>query len=317
MSNTRVIEVHHLTKRFGDFTAVSDISFSVSRGEIVGLLGPNGAGKTTTIQMLLGLITPTGGTIEIFGQSLQTHREDILAKVNFSSTYTHLPWRLSVEENLTIIGYLYGIADVKRSVDESIRQMGLDAMRKKQTGELSAGWVTRVNLARTFLNDPQLILLDEPTASLDPESAHEVREKILQMKKRNNGTIVWTSHNMAEVEEVCDRVIFLQKGTIIAEDTPLGLARGVKDCVVSFLFDEKRRDVKSATAAHPWKWKQSQRLFSVTLPEKEIAQLLQLLSNRGIRYTDISIEKPSLEDFFLKMGKREKSSNDKVQSSIQ
>lgn len=306
MISDNVISVQNLTKRFKDFSAVSNISFSVSRGEIVGLLGPNGAGKTTTIQMLLGLITPTSGTIEIFGQSLLTHREEILAKANFSSTYTHLPWRLSVEENLTIIGYLYGIPDVKKSVNESIRQMGLGAVRKKQTGELSAGWVTRVNLARTFLNDPQLILLDEPTASLDPESANEVREKILQMKKRNSGTIVWTSHNMAEVEEVCDRVIFLQNGTIIAEDTPVGLARRVKDCVVRFLFETKPPDVKDATAGHLWKWKQSERLFSVTLPEKDIAQLLQLLGSRGIRYSDISIEKPSLEDFFLKMGKGKK-----------
>lgn len=304
MSPARVIHVQNLSKQFGNFSAVSDVSFSVSQGEIVGLLGANGAGKTTTIQMLLGLITPTAGSIEIFGKQLQSHREEILSKMNFSSTYTHLPWRLTVEENLTVIGYLYSVPDVKKSVDSSIRQMGLNGVRKKYTGDLSAGWVTRVNLARTFLNDPQLILLDEPTASLDPESAHEVREKIFQMKKRLNSTILWTSHNMAEVEEVCDRVIFLQHGRIVAEDTPVELARKVKDCVVTFLFDDKHPDLDSVTAGSSWKWKRTERLFSVTLAEKDIAQLLQRLSAHGIGYSDISIQKPSLEDFFLKIGKQ-------------
>lgn len=304
MAKEPIMQVEGLTKRFQDYTAVSDVSFSVKKGEIVGLLGPNGAGKTTTIQMLLGLVTPTAGTIRVFGKSLATHREEILGRMNFSSTYTHLPWRLTVKENLEIIGHLYGVANIKEKVQIAIKRLGLEEIMHKQTGELSAGWTTRVNLARTFLNDPAIILLDEPTASLDPESAHDVRREIMAAKRTLDTTILWTSHNMAEVEAVCDRVIFLQKGKVIAEDTPMGLARRVKSCVVQFLFEDDPQEAVRATASYGWKWDTSERFSSVSLAEQDIAQLLQVLGQKKVRYTDIAIEKPTLEDFFLDISKQ-------------
>lgn len=220
-----VVEVQHLTKRFGRATAVDDISFEIHPGEIVGLLGPNGAGKTTTIHMLLGLITPTSGTIRMFGLELSRHREQILQHVNFASTYISLPYSLTVEENLWVIARLYGLTDIRRRIDEVLKQVELDDSRAKVTRRLSSGQMTRLTLAKAILTEPKILFLDEPTASLDPDIAHKVRALLREVRRTAGVSMLYTSHNMKEMEEMSDRIIFLQKGKIVAEGTAQELAQ--------------------------------------------------------------------------------------------
>lgn len=214
-----VLQVTDLSKRFGDFPAVDGISFSIKPGEILGLLGPNGAGKTTTIQMLLGLVTPTAGSICMFGMDLSTHREAILQQVNFSSTYISLPQSLTVEENLWVIARLYGLSDIPRRVEQIVKKLEMEEFCTKVTRKLSSGQMTRVTLAKAFLTEPKILFLDEPTASLDPDIAEKIRA-LLKRERRSSGlSILYTSHNMREMEEMSDRIIFLQRGKIVAEGT--------------------------------------------------------------------------------------------------
>jgi ABC-2 type transport system ATP-binding protein len=216
---TPVLQVRHLQKRFGDFTAVNDVSFSIRPGEILGLLGPNGAGKTTTIHMLLGLITPTSGSVHVFGMDLETHREEILQQVNFSSTYISMPLALTVEENLWVVARLYGLSDIKRRVDEIVKKLDMEEFRRKITRKLSSGQMTRLTLAKAFLTEPKILFLDEPTASLDPDIAHKIRALLKEERRSAGLSILYTSHNMREMEEMSDRIIFLQRGKIVAEGT--------------------------------------------------------------------------------------------------
>lgn len=215
-----IVQVEHLRKEFDGTVAVADISFAVQRGEIVGLLGANGAGKTTTIQILLGLTTPTSGSVKIFGQDLEKHRIEILQRCNFSSAYTGLPSNLKVWENLLIFAKLYGVNGHRQKADELLALFEIAHLRNKITGHLSSGESTRVNLCKSLLNDPELLLLDEPTASLDPDIADKVRKMLRRIQREKGTTMIYTSHNMRDVEEVCDRVLFMQKGRIIAEGTP-------------------------------------------------------------------------------------------------
>ncbi len=219
MSET-IVEVNHLRKEFNGTVAVADLSFTVQRGEIVGLLGANGAGKTTAIQTLLGLIKLTGGTVRVFGMDLERHRVDILQRANFCSAYTGLPSNLKVWENLYIFARIYGVADHKRKTDDLLALLEISHLRKAITGHLSSGESTRVNICKALLNDPELLLLDEPTASLDPDIADKVRKLLRRIQRERNITMIYTSHNMRDVQEVCDRVLFMHKGRIIAQGTP-------------------------------------------------------------------------------------------------
>jgi ABC-2 type transport system ATP-binding protein len=215
-----LVDVQHLRKEFDGTVAVADVSFVVPRGEIVGVLGANGAGKTTTIQILLGLIKPTSGTVTIFGKELERHRVEILQRANFSSAYTGLPSNLKVRENLLIFSKIYGVNNHRRKIDELLEMFEIAHLRDKITGHLSSGESTRVNLCKSLLNDPELLMLDEPTASLDPDIADKVRKLLRRIQSERQITMVYTSHNMRDVEEVCDRVLFMHKGLIIAEGTP-------------------------------------------------------------------------------------------------
>jgi len=214
-----VLQVSHLTKRFGEFTAVNDVSFDIKPGEILGVLGPNGAGKTTTIQMLLGLVTPTTGSIHMFGLDLSTHREAILQQVNFSSTYISMPQSLTVEENLWVIARLYGLSEIPRRVDEIVKKLEMEEFRHKITRKLSSGQMTRLTLAKAFLTEPKILFLDEPTASLDPDIARKIRTLLKEERRSSGLSVLYTSHNMREMEEMSDRIIFLQRGKIVAEGT--------------------------------------------------------------------------------------------------
>lgn len=300
-----VLEVKNLTKKFGQrdggFTAVDDISFFLKEGEILGFLGPNGAGKTTTIQMLLGVLLPSGGNINYFGKDLTHNREEILEKVNFSTTYTNLPWALSVQENLTFISYLYDIKNRKKRVEEIIELFKLGELAKKTMSQLSAGQQTRVNLAKAFVNKPKVLLLDEPTASLDPDIAGYIRNIITSDRDLYKTTILWTSHNMAEVEEMCDRVIFINKGKIIADDTPDKLARSIQTAHVELLIkDGLKRTIEYCTA-RKLSYHLQQRTIVIDVKEKKLAEFLRDLMDHGVVYDEISIEKPTLEDYFLQV----------------
>ncbi|HEY7532989.1 MAG TPA: ABC transporter ATP-binding protein [Nitrospiraceae bacterium] len=216
---TPVLQIQHVTKQFGQFTAVDGISFEIRPGEILGLLGPNGAGKTTTIQMLLGLVTPTAGSIRVFGLDLATHREKILQQVNFASTYISMPYSLTVEENLWVIARLYGLSQVQHRIDDIIKKLEMEEFRYKVTRKLSSGQMARLTLAKAFLTQPRILFLDEPTASLDPDIAHKIRNLLKEEQRASGLSILYTSHNMREMEEMSDRIIFLQRGKIVAEGT--------------------------------------------------------------------------------------------------
>jgi ABC-2 type transport system ATP-binding protein len=222
---TAILNVSKLTKRFGTQEAVSALDFYAQRGEIVGLLGPNGAGKTTTIHMLLGLITADAGRIEIFAKDLRHARYEILERVNFSSAYVSLPGNLSVMENLNIFARLYGIADRQRRIAEVLAQLNLEGMKDKLAGILSSGQKTRLNLCKALLNKPDVLFLDEPTASLDPDVAERVRTVLKGLQREEKTTIIYTSHNMHEVEDLCDRVVFLSRGKVITQGTPAEIMR--------------------------------------------------------------------------------------------
>ena len=222
MSNhsPNVLRVLDLTKSFNGIVAVDRLSFSIARGEIVGILGANGAGKTTTLQMILGLIRPTSGRIEIFGQGLEQHRIEILGRMNFSSVGVNLPMNLRVAQNLWIFAKLYGVKDAWSRIDALLNLLGIDHLRDAITGRLSSGEVSRVNLCKALLNYPELLLLDEPTASLDPDIADKVRKILRRVQQEGEVAMLYTSHNMRDIEEICDRVLFLHNGRLMAEGTP-------------------------------------------------------------------------------------------------
>jgi ABC-2 type transport system ATP-binding protein len=214
------IAVTGLTKRFGDVAAVDGLSFSVASGEIFGLLGPNGAGKTTTIQLLLGLTTPTAGDVRVLGLSMPSDRLAILQRVNFSSAYISLPSNLTVRQNLRVFAGLYGVRRPGAKIDSLLELFEVSDSAGRPTGALSSGQLTRVNLCKAFLNDPEVLFLDEPTASLDPDIADKVRTALQKLQRERGVTIVYTSHNMREVEVLCDRVLFLAHGRAVAEGSP-------------------------------------------------------------------------------------------------
>ena len=215
-----ILSVTDLSKEYDGKPAVDRISFNVQPREIVGLLGPNGAGKTTTINMILGVLAPSGGAIEIEGISLARDRSRALLHTNFAAVYAPLPGNLTVIENLRIFGLLYGVVGLAERVEALVRQFDLKAFRHVKCGALSSGEQTRVNLAKAMLNFPRLLLLDEPTASLDPSVAREIRVKIRDFVAAGTGGVLWASHNMREVEDVCDRVLFMSRGKILLEGDP-------------------------------------------------------------------------------------------------
>lgn len=304
--NNVVLEVKNLTKKFKDFTAVNNVSFQLKEGEILGFLGVNGAGKTTTLQMLLGILTPTSGDINYFGKSLFKSREEILEKVNFSSTYTNLPWNMSVKENLHFLSYLYTIKDRKKNIEEVITLFKLEKILKKAMSDLSAGQLTRVNLAKSFLNKPKILLLDEPTASLDVDIADYIRKILLEQKKTWNTSIIITSHNMAEVEEISDRVIFINEGKLIADDTPENLTKSIDTAHVELRIKNGFEKIEKYCKEKKMSYSILKKYITVDVNEHRIADFLRELTEKEIMYDEISIEKPSLEDYFFQVIEKEK-----------
>ena len=221
------VDVRHLTKTFGTFRAVDDVSFSVCEGEIVGLVGPNGAGKTTIVHMLTGLISPSAGTFLLFGKSLNTDREHILRRLNFTSPYVAFPARMTVRENLAVFARIYNIRNPSQKIDQLLDRFGMGKLQNRPIARLSSGEAARVGLCKAFLNDPELLLLDEPTVYLDPLIALEVREVLLDLQRSQGTSIIYTSHDMAEVQRICSRIMFLNHGRIIANGSPIEVTRRI------------------------------------------------------------------------------------------
>lgn len=308
-----VLQVSHLKKYFVDrkwwrpgskpiiTKAVDNISFDIKEGEIVGLLGPNGAGKTTTTHMLLGTLMPTSGEIFYFGKKFTPKNSELLNDVNFSSAYIRLPWRMTVWENLDIYARLYQVKNKNERIKKLLEEFEVWQFRKKAINQLSSGQITRVLLAKAFINYPKLLVLDEPTASLDPDVAVRVRKFLIKQQQEYNVAMLFTSHNMHEVQEICDRIIFLNKGKIIAQDTPFGLVKKLKKTKIRMMIVQKEDILEKYLTNEKinFYWKEKKITFEIN--EEIIPKVLYQLSDKGVRYTEIEILRPTLEDFFLEI----------------
>jgi len=294
-----VLAVKSLTKRFGAFTAVDGISFELEPGQILGLLGPNGAGKTTTIQMLLGVMAPTAGDILYFGKPLAKHRSEILEHIGFSSSYTNLPWDLTIEECLLYTSYLYRIPDRRRRVAEVVELFDIGDLSRQQVKQLSEGEKTRVNLAKAFLHQPKILLLDEPTASLDPDIAAYVRRFLVMQREQHGASILLTSHNMTEVEEVCDRVIILNRARVVINDTPKQVTRSFRKHRVKLVAAHSADTVAEVCRRRELTLRREATSITIDVAHDRIAELLHDLAAAAVTYTDIAIDEPSLEEVFV------------------
>lgn len=299
-----LLKVDQLVKDFGSFRAVDGISFTIPKGSIVGVLGKNGAGKTTTIHMLLGITTPTSGTISYFGKDFISHREVSLQRINYISSYNTLLGRTTVWENLQIYARLYNTQDHNKKIHELMTYFEVEGMKNKIYEDLSSGQKTRVNLVKSLLNEPELILMDEPTASLDPDIADKTLSLIENWKKEKNISILYTSHNMQEVTRICDDVLFLSNGKIIEHDTPQNLARKVTkaELILTYEKDPKLAFEYLQTRNIPYEYKHPNQLIIQT-QEANIPRVIFDISKTGLWMTDITINKPTLEDFFLQISR--------------
>ena len=240
------ISLDRVVKIYKGGMAVNGISFAVKTGSVTALLGGNGAGKTTTIAMIMGLVTPTTGSVEVLGVQMPKNRHRVLHRMNFESPYVDMPMRLTVRQNLTVFGKLYGVPDVPRRVRELGEQFSLTEFLDRPTGKLSAGLKTRVSLAKALLNHPEILLLDEPTASLDPDTADWVRGELERYRTERGATILLASHNMNEVERLCDRVIMMKRGVIVDDGSPKKLLARYDRETLEDVFLDIARDRRQA-----------------------------------------------------------------------
>jgi ABC-2 type transport system ATP-binding protein len=248
-NGSAAIEVAHLVKVYKTTRAVDDVSFRIARGSITGLLGGNGAGKTTTIAMIMGLVLPTSGRIQVLGASMPEQSADVLGRMNFESPYVDMPMRLTVRQNLTIFGRLYAVRHLRERIEQLAADLDLGDFLDRANGKLSAGQKTRVALAKALINRPELLLLDEPTASLDPDTADWVRQHLEDYRKARGATILLASHNMLEVERLCDRVIIMKRGRIEDDDTPDGIMTRYNRATLEEVFlDVARGRVQEAAS---------------------------------------------------------------------
>jgi ABC-2 type transport system ATP-binding protein len=248
-AGSAAIEVAHLVKLYKATRAVDDVSFRIARGSITGLLGGNGAGKTTTIAMIMGLVLPTSGRIQVLGSSMPGQSADVLGRMNFESPYVDMPMRLTVRQNLTIFGRLYAVENLRERIEKLAADLDLGEFLDRANGKLSAGQKTRVALAKALINQPELLLLDEPTASLDPDTADWIRRHLETYRKTHGATILLASHNMLEVERLCDRVIIMKRGRIADDDSPdTIMARYNRATLEEVFLDVARGRVREGTS---------------------------------------------------------------------
>lgn len=312
MNKNPILVVQNLTKIFAPqnknqapFKAVDSISFNLHEGEILGLLGPNGAGKSTTIHMLLSTLTATSGSITVFGKDFFKYRWQVLQEVGFASTYINFPSNLTVYENLTIHGRLYGLNGnaLKEQIAHYLELFHATHFGMREFGALSAGQKTRVMLVKAFMTSPKLVLLDEPTASLDPDIAYEVRQFILNEQQRRRLSILFTSHNMDEVAAVCGRVLVLRNGKIIADDSPAALAASISNARVQFLVIDGLKRLIAHNVDQNLVYTIKNRWIEIEIAELAIASFITTIMEFGVRFSHIAIEKPTLEDYFLQISR--------------
>jgi len=248
-----VLIVEHLRRLFGETAAVEDLSFTVGKGEVVGLLGANGAGKTTAIHIILGLMKPTSGRVTLFGMDPFKHRIAVLKRTNYASAYSDLPGNLYVWQNLKVFAGIYRVKNADRKIDELLEMLEISHLKQRVTGHLSAGESTRLHLCKALLNDPELLMLDEPTASLDPDIADKVRRLLRRIQRERGIAILYTSHNMRDIEEVCDRVIFMHTGKVVAEGSPAEVIAKFDETTMEQVFIRIVRggDLENTTAPVP------------------------------------------------------------------
>lgn len=286
--------------------AVDDLSFHLKRGEILGLLGPNGSGKTTTIQMLLGTLSITSGEIIYFDKEFSSNRSEILQKVSFASTYTSLPWNLTIAQNLEIFGYLYGFTP-KESVNNYqplLERFGILDKKHQRVASLSAGQITRLMLVKAFFVQPEIVLLDEPTASLDPDIASDICNFLIEQRDKRGIALLFSSHKMSEVMEICDRAIFLKQGKLVADDLPEKLAKSASAFRVKLVIIDGLQRTIALAKRENFGYNVEHRLIEILIDEEKIPSFLHHLSEEKISYATIKIEEPSLNDFFLKLTKQ-------------
>src|SRR3989338_10369420 len=302
-----ILQVSNLSKRFGTFTAVDNISFSLKKGEVLGLLGPNGAGKSTTIQMLLGITTQSSGAISYFGKDFDKYKRESLQRINFASSFNSLQGKISVLENLLVFALLYYVKNPMAKIKELLTYFEMEDLKDKEYWDLSSGQRTRINIVKSLINDPEIILMDEPTASLDPDIADKLISLIERLRENKNLSIIYTSHDMDEVSRLCDRVVFLDQGKIVAEDTPLGLTKRIKNARLQLTFDGKKSDLEKLLKTDKLKYQFiNDYVVHIVAKEKEIPTIIFKASEAGVWITDIEVSKPTLEDFFLQIARIKK-----------
>lgn len=301
-----LLEVNNLVKNYGSFRAVDGVSFQVPRGKVVGFLGPNGAGKTTTIQMLLGITLTNGGSIKYFGKDFFKNRQYCLERINFTSAFNTLMGKISVWENLIVFAGLYGVKNPQKKIMDLIEYFEVTELKSSPYQNLSAGQKSRVNLIKSLVNDPELILMDEPTASLDPDIADKTLSLIEDLKKSRNLSILYTSHNMDEITRICDEVIFLDHGKIVAQDTPLNLTKRISRAQVRLTFEENKEVIEKFLIHHKYSYLfTDSHMVTIDTEEKLIPKLIFGISKTGVMITDIEVIKPKLEDVFLQIARGE------------
>lgn len=303
-----ILDVEKLVKNYGSFHAVDGISFTVPKGKIVGFLGPNGAGKTTTIHMLLGITLTNGGSIKYFGKDFSQHRIYCLQRINFTSAFNTLLGRITVWENLLVFANLYQIKHTKEKILTLAKYFEILDLLPVLYQNLSAGQKTRVNFVKSLINDPELILMDEPTASLDPDIADKTLTLIENLKHERNLAILYTSHNMHEITRICDEVIFLDHGKIVAQDTPFNLTKRISSTNIRLTLanDANKNSIEQYLQAQTLNFSfLDNHTITVHAEDNAIPQVLFGINSTGVSIIDIEIQKPTLEDVFLQIARKE------------
>jgi len=296
----KVLEVKKLTKQYGAYRAVDNVTFAIRRGQVLGLLGPNGAGKSTTIQMLCGLTLPSSGSVKYFGQDFARVPQACLQRINFASAYNALQGRITVRENLIIFAGLYGVRKPRAKIDELLEYFEIARLAKSKYWDLSAGERTRVNLAKALINDPELILMDEPTASLDPDIADKVLALVEELRVSRQLSILFTSHNMVEVERICDEVVFLDHGRIVSQDTPANHTKRLGDATLILHFRGERALVERVLVSMGAQFVlPAVGVATIKAKSEAVAGMVAAVADAGVNIREVEVNKPTLEDVFL------------------
>ena len=303
-----LLDISELHKRYGEVEALKGVSFSVERGEIFGLLGPNGAGKSTTINILLGLILADGGRIEVFGQDFARHSLAIRRRMNVAAAFTSLNGVLTVRENLRVYGHIYGVKNIGAKIDELLERFEITELTNKKLQFLSSGQHTRVTLCKGLINDPELLLLDECTVGLDPDIAEKTRRALKEFQREKHTTILFTSHNMNEVEELCGRIAFLGKGQILLIDTTERITQIIPQQTLTIRFRTGTAVtalLQSATLPPVEVGTDSTLRFVLNEPEQQLDAILRHFTRSGAQIVDLQLVRPTLEDVFIKVARGE------------